>query len=364
VSLSTAVVSVDVRGPSGETVHPMNATMAARTPSDILLVGAGPAGIAAALHFRQAGLRVRHVEEGATAQTIRHFPAGVQLFSTRASLALPGFPFPGDPEGSPTREEYIAYLENSISRTGLEVETMTRAVSTEGADGLHRVTLSGADGRHRRVEACNVVVASGGYFAPNILGIPGEDLDSVHHYFRSELIRPGERFLVVGGRNSAVEAAVNIAEAGARVVIAYRKSRLPRAKIKPWLLPRFDAARRSGRLRVRYRAVPTEIVEDGAYLQHEDGSASLEHADAVFLLTGYGPDYRVLRDSAVRFHRRTGRPLFTDETLETKTPGVFLCGTVALSVRGEQATIENTRDHALWMLDTIRARCRAYAAGD
>ena len=357
-------MSVDVYGPSGDTVARMNATIEAPTPSDILLVGAGPAGIAAALHFRQAGLRVRHVEEGATAQTIRHFPAGVHLFSTRASLALPGFPFPGDPEGSPTREEYLAYLEDSISGAGLEVETATRAVATERVDGLHRVTVSGTDGRQRRIEACNVVVASGGYFAPNILGIPGEDLDSVHHYFRSELIRSGGRFLVVGGRNSAVEAAVNIAEAGADVVIAYRKSRLPRAKIKPWLLPRFDAARRSGRLHVRYRAVPTEIVADGAHLRHEDGTVSLEPADAVFLLTGYGPDYRMLRDSAVRFHRRTRRPLFADETLETKTPGVFLCGTVALSVRGEQATIENTRDHALWMLDSIRARCREHAAGD
>jgi thioredoxin reductase (NADPH) len=116
--------------------------------------------------------------------------------------------------------------------------------------------------------------------------------------------------------------------------------------------------RREGRIRVLYRRVPREITPDGAVLVSRDGRTESVTADLVFLLTGYGPDYRLLQRTGVRFHRQTGRPLFDAATLETRTPGVFLCGTVALQIRGEQATIENTRDHALWMLDAIRARSR------
>jgi thioredoxin reductase (NADPH) len=325
---------------------------------DVLLVGAGPAGIAAALHFRSAGLDVLQVEDGDLAQTIRNFPTGVALFSTRGDLALPGYPFGPDPSQSPTREDYIAYLEQTAREAGLAVATHTKAVSAEAAEGVHHVVLEGPDGTRRRAAAASVVVASGGYFSPNVLGIPGEEEPHVHHHFRRELIEAGGRYLVVGGRNSAVEAAVTIAESDARVILAYRKARLPRAKIKPWLLPRFDAARRAGRIIVRYRTVPREITSEGAALADGDGRARGEPADLVFLLTGYGPDYRLLRNAGVPFHRRTGRPLFTAATLETRTPGVFLCGTVALRVDGEQATIENTRDHALRMLDTIRLRSR------
>lgn len=325
---------------------------------DVLLVGAGPAGLAAAVHFRQAGLDVLHIEEGELAQTIRRFPAGVRLFSSRAALALPGFPFGPDPEASPTREEYIAYLEESSATAGLRVETDTTAVSAEAVQGKYRIELRGPDGTRRIAHACSVVVASGGYFFPNTLDIPGEDLPNVHHYFRSEVVSPGARMLVVGGRNSAVEAAVNIAEAGAGATLVYRKSRLPRSRIKPWLLPRLDAQIRAGGIRVRYRSVPREITPQGVVLHEGDGLSRVEPADVVFLLTGYGPDYRLLRTSGVRFHRQTARPLFTGATLETKSPGIFLCGTVALRVEGEQVTIENSRDHALRMLDSIRARCR------
>ena len=328
---------------------------------DVILVGAGPAGLAAALHFRRAGLDLLHVEEGKLAQTIRRFPAGVRLFSTRASLALPGLPFGPDPDSSPTREEYIAYLEESVAAAGLEVESTTTAVSAEAGSNSYQVDLSGADGTRRKVETGSIVVASGGYFFPNILDIPGENQPHVHHYFRSEIVRSGDRMVVVGGRNSAIEAAVNSAEAGAQALLVYRKSRLPRSKIKPWLLPRLDTQIRAGRIRVQYRSVPIEVTPRGVVLQETDGNSRLEPADAVFLLTGYGPDYRLLRDAGVRFHKRTARPLFDEATLETRSPGIFLCGTVALRVGREQATIENSRDHALLMLDSISARARARA---
>ncbi|MFO8043779.1 MAG: NAD(P)-binding domain-containing protein [Alkalispirochaeta sp.] len=335
---------------------------AGRTAHDVLLVGAGPAGLAAAVHFRQAGLDVLHIEEGEVAQTIRRFPSGVRLFSTRADLALPGLPFGPNGDSSPTREEYIAYLEESAAAAGLAVETATTAVSAEARSGGYAVDLYNALGTRRTVETGSVVVASGGYFFPNTLDIPGEDQPHVHHYFRSEIVNSGERMVVVGGRNSAIEAAVNIAEAGAEALLVYRKSRLPRSQIKPWLLPRLDAELRAGRIRVQYRSVPREVTPQGVVLRDADGGSYLQPADAVFLLTGYGPDYRLLQGAGVRFHKRTARPLFSQTTLETRSPGIFLCGTVVLRVGREQATIENSRDHALLMIDSIRARSARAAA--
>ena len=337
---------------------------AGRSVQDVLLVGAGPAGLAAAAHFRRAGLDLLHVEEGELAQTIRRFPAGVRLFSTRADLALPGLPFGPDPASSPTREEYIAYLEESAAAAGLEVESATTALSVEAREGRYYVELGGADGTRRTVETGSIVVASGGYFFPNILGIPGEDQPHVHHYFRSEIVSSAERMVVVGGRNSAIEAAVNIAEAGAQALLVYRKSRLPRSKIKPWLLPRLDTQIRAGRIRVQYRTVPIEVSPGGVVLRRAEGGSQFQPADALFLLTGYGTDYRILREAGIRFHKRTARPLFNQATLETRSPGIFLCGTVALRVGGKQATIENSHNHALLMMDSIKARARAGGRSD
>ncbi|MFW5827368.1 MAG: NAD(P)-binding domain-containing protein, partial [Alkalispirochaeta sp.] len=124
---------------------------------------------------------------------------------------------------------------------------------------------------------------------------------------------------------------------------------------------RLDAQRRTGRIRIRYRSVPHEITPKGVLLSEVNGRSSIEPADTVFLLTGYGPDYRLLRALGVRFHKQTGRPLFAEATLETRRPGVFVCGTVALKLNGEAVTIENSRDHALQMLDSIRARRNSLA---
>lgn len=334
-------------------------TIPRSSPLDALVVGAGPTGLAAAAHLRGHGLSPWVVEEGLVAQTIRNFPRGVRLFSARENLTLPGLPFPGEPTSSPTREDYLAYLEAAPRRAGLEVATNTRAVTIRPREGSHGVVLANGDGKRYELTARNVIVASGGYFFPNVLGIPGEDLPYVHHYFRAELVDQLGRYVVVGGRNSAIEAAVHIAEAGAGVVIVYHKARLPRSKIKPWLLPRFDRQRRAGRIVVRYRSSPSKIGDGYVHLRGRSAEDETEYGDAVFLLTGYGPDYRLLKEAGVRFHRQTGRPLFDPKTLETKTPGIFVCGTVALKIRGEQQTIENGRDHAAAMLPRITHRVGA-----
>ncbi|MBN1420076.1 MAG: NAD(P)-binding domain-containing protein, partial [Planctomycetes bacterium] len=224
-----------------------------RTPSsphDLVLIGAGPCGLAAAAEFRRAGLRYVHLEAGELAQTVRNFARKVRLFSTRDRLEIGGVPFGPDPRESPTREEFLAYLRQVTRTLGLRVRLNTRVVRIRSRAGLHVVEATRAGRSIVSVPARNVVVASGGYYAPRRLGIPGEDAPNVSHYVRDFGGHRGKRVLVVGGRNSAVEAAAAFAQRGARVTLAYRGARIPRKMIKPWLLPPFDAARAEGRIAV------------------------------------------------------------------------------------------------------------------
>ncbi len=318
---------------------------------DVVLIGAGPAGLAAAAHLLDASLDLVHLEEGPLAQTIDRYPPGVRLYSPRRDLEFAGVPFGPDPDASPTREAYLAYLAQVAATLDHDLRLHSPATALHlGGDGEpHRVAHTGPHGASGVLRAQNVVVASGGYYRPIRLDIPGEDRDDVSHYYRGAADAAGRRILVCGGRNSAVEAAVELAEAGATVRLVYRGARLPRARLKPWLLPGLDAARRAGTVKVIYRSVPSAIGDRGVALQQTgaDGTTRTwtEPADLTYLLTGYGPDLDLLRAAGVPVHRRTGRPLFDPDTLQTRTAGVFLCGTVVLKRHGEKATIANTRGH-------------------
>lgn len=323
-------------------------------PYDLVLIGAGPCGLAAAAEFRRAGLRYIHLEAGDLAQTVRNYPHKVRLFSTRDRLEIGGIRFGPRRHESPTREEFLAYLRRVTKELGLRVRLHTPVVQIRSRDGVHLVEAERPGGAMLALSTRNIVVASGGYFSPHLLGIPGEDAPHVSHYVRTFERHRGMRVLIVGGRNSAVEAATAFARCGAHVILAYRGARIPRKRIKPWLLPPFDAARAEGRIAVYLRTVPRAIRGESVDLVRADGEHMRMPADAVYLLTGYGPDYEVLRRAGVPFHARTGRPLFNPRTLETKVPGIFLCGTVVLTWRGGKASIENTKDHGRVILEAMR----------
>ncbi len=320
----------------------------------MVLVGAGPAGIAAAVTFRRAGLRFLHLEGGRLAQTIANFPAGIRLYSSRGELEIDGVPFDSRPEESPSREAYLQYLQAVCEERQLRVGTHTVALSVTPGDHAHQLRARNRDGSPRVIVTRNIAVASGGYYRPVLLGIPGEMLPHVSHYYAGYQDLRQKRVLVVGGRNSAVEAAVELAEHQADVVLAYRGARLPRSQIKPWLLPRLAEQRRRGHLDIRYRTVPLAIEPGRAALLSRGAHEERLDADRVLLLTGYGPDYALLSRAGVPVHRRTGRPLHHPRTLETHVEGIFLCGTVVLKWQGEKASISNTRNHGEVILDNMR----------
>jgi thioredoxin reductase (NADPH) len=323
------------------------------TEHDLILIGAGPCGLAAAADFKQAGLDYVHLETERLAQTIYNFPRKMRLYTKRAGLTVGDVPFGPRPDESPSREEYLEYLRLVVRQLELNVQTYTESESIISQSGGHVLQARRRDGTVARYAARNIVVASGGYYTPVLLGIPGEDQPNVSHYFRSDLPVRGKRILIVGGRNSAIEAATILAQKHADVVLAYRGARLSRKNVKPWILPPLDAARKEGRIRVLYRTVPTSIRDHLVELKTTDAALSKIEVDRVFLLTGYGPDYEFLRRAGIPFHKRNRRPLFNPRTLESRVPGIFLCGTVVLKWNGEKASIENTRDHGRVILENM-----------
>jgi thioredoxin reductase (NADPH) len=321
---------------------------------DLILVGAGPCGLAAAAIFKQAGMKYLHLESGRIAQTIYNFPRKIHLYSKRAGLEIKGVPFLPHPEQSPTREEYIKYLKSAVRKLKLRVMTRVNAQRIITGSKRHLLRAGRRDGKMAEYSARNIVVASGGYFAPVLLHIPGENQPNVSHYFHSEIPARGKTMLVVGGRNSAVEAAIMLAQKQAKVILAYRSSKLPRRLIKLWLLPQLDDACKEGRIHIHYRTVPTRIRNHSVELHTESAGTFHIEADRVFLLTGYGPDFELLKRANIPLHKRTERPLFSSRTLETLVPGIFLCGTVVLKWKGEKASIENTQDHGNVILNNLR----------
>lgn len=321
---------------------------------DLILIGAGPCGLAAASEFKNAGLHYLHLESGQLAQTIYNFPTNVRLFSHPRNLEIGKVPFHPEPYESPTREQYLEYLNRVSFQLGLTVKEYCKVVSITSNAKDHRVCYSKKNGKISEAIAQNIVVASGGYYSPQLLNITGEDQSNVYHYFRSELSFDNEKILVVGGGNSAIEAVITLVKRNAKVIHSYRGTRLPRKKIKPWLLPQFDSAQRCNTIRSLYRTIPSSIHNNQVKLFSDRKKTLTIYVDKIFLLTGYGPDYATLKKASVPFHKRYNRPLFNPKNLETKKSGIFLCGTIVLKWQGEKASIENTSGHGKIILKNLR----------
>jgi thioredoxin reductase (NADPH) len=320
---------------------------------DVVVIGAGPAGIATAVMFKQAGLRFAQFDSGNLAQTIHNFPMKIRLNSLRRNLEIAGIPLGRNPDEPPTREEYLEYLEGVVRRFDLPIMTQTIAEDFVNG-GIHHVLARKGDRTRFEYRSRNIVIATGGFLKPISLDIPGEEQENVSHYFRTEQDLRGMRVLIVGARNSAIEAAITLVQNGADVVLAYRGSRIPWGDIKSWLISPFKSACRKKLIRVIYRTVPVCIQDSRVELETDGSGVEILQFDHIYLLTGYGPDYKLLRNAGVSSHATTGRPIIDSRTLKTRVSGIFLCGTVILRWRGERTSIENTREQGKIILSNLR----------
>ncbi len=284
----------------------------------VALIGAGPIGIELAVALKRAAIPYVHLEASAIASTIHWYPPEMHFHSSAERIAVAGAPFQIPGQEKPTREHYLAYLRSVVQQFSLEIRCYERVEDAQclgdGTFALRTATLTGE--RFYRVD--QIILAIGAMHRPRRLGIPGEDLPHVSHYFRDPHSYFGQRVLIVGGKNSAIEAAIRCQRVGAEVTLCYRGTDFDPAIVKFWLLPEIQAMIRDGRVRMLSGMQPVEILPGITRVRPCHGGALADVAnDFVLLLDLLGVD--VVGDDR--------HPSFDPETMETNVPGVFVAGT-------------------------------------
>jgi thioredoxin reductase (NADPH) len=320
--------------------------------TDLIIVGAGPSGLATAIAATQAGLAHEILEKGVLVNSIFRFPRNMVFFTTPELLEIGGLPFV-TPYEKPTQWEALRYYRRVTDTFGLRIALGEEVLSIAPGDGGFRVTTRRAGGEVVR-ETRNVAVATGYYDHPNRLGIPGEDLPHVFHYYDEPHPFYRKRVIVVGGKNSAAIAALELHRAGATVTLVHRGAALGRS-IKYWIKPDIDNRIQEGAIPARLGARVVEIRPESVALESAVGQETLP-ADAVFLMTGYTPDVGLLRGAGVTIDEATLQPAHDKDTLETNVPGLFIAGALASGRETSRIFIENGRFHGEAIVKTIAAR--------
>jgi thioredoxin reductase (NADPH) len=319
----------------------------AASPVDVLVVGAGPVGLACALEASRQGLSHVVVDKGALLNTLVRWPTHTVFFSTPELLEIGGHPFVAA-SGKPTRREGLVYYRKVAEREGLEICLHESVLSATGSEGLFRVTTS------KGVRSARAVVVATGFFdTPNLLDVPGEDLPKVSHYYTEPFAHAKTDVLVVGGKNSAVEAALDLYRNGARVTMAVRKAAFG-ASVKYWLKPDIENRVKEGSIQAHF---DTRVagIEEGRVVLESWGRKFAIPNDFVFALTGYRPDFPLLRALGIAV---------TDDlhvahdagTMETSVPGLYVAGVVAAGIDIGKLFIENGRLHAVAIVKHLLAR--------
>jgi thioredoxin reductase (NADPH) len=326
---------------------------------DVVVVGAGPAGLATAIAASKSNLSCQVVEKGALVNSLLHYPTEMVFFTTPELMEIGGMPFVS-PYDKPTRLEALRYYRRVSDAFKLDIffdETVvaiTRDPALPESGGSFAVDTLSARGVRRSVHGRTVVVATGAYDVPNRIGVPGEDLPHVSHYYTQPHPFFRKKVVIVGGKNSAAEAALDLYRAGARVTIVHRGQAMGDS-IKYWVKPDIDNRIKEGSIPARFGTRVVEIRPTTVVVERAGAVDELE-ADAVFLLTGYGADTTLLRSAGIAINAETCGPVFDAETFETNVPRLYVVGAMVAGVQSGRIFIENGRFHGEKVIEAIRAR--------
>jgi thioredoxin reductase (NADPH) len=310
--------------------------------SDVLVIGAGPTGLACAIEAQRVGLKVIVVDKGCLVNSIFHYPANMTFFTTPELLEIGDLPF-NTAHQKPTRLEALEYYRRAAEHYRLHVCQYQWVKTVNGDDGDFRITATDRAGRIHDYKARKVIVSTGYYDLANQLGVPGEDLPKVHHYFKEPHPYYDNDVVVVGGKNSAAEAALDLWRHGARVTMVHRDPHLNNS-IKYWVKPDIENRIKNDEITAYFRSTVTEIGIDYVILKTPDGPVHLKN-DFVFALIGYHPDYDFLRALGIELSAEQCRPVCDPETLESNVPGIYVAGVIVAGSRTSEIFIENGRFH-------------------
>jgi len=287
----------------------------------VAVIGAGPIGIELAVALKQAGIDYVHLDAGPVGTTMTWYPLQMQFHSNAERLAISGVPIQTADQQKVTREEFLAYLRAVVLQFELEIRTYERVEAIRRIDDLFELTTN-----RDTLQAENVVLAIGAMHRPRLLAIPGEELPHVSHYFHEPHMYFGQRLVIIGGKNSAIEAAIRCQRAGAHVTLVYRGDDFDPSRVKFWLLPEIRSMLRDNRVNAILSAKPVEIRERFIVLQTPAGLREVP-ADFVLSLTGYEQDTSLFEMAGIGIFGEEKTPGYDEETMETNVPGIFLAGT-------------------------------------
>lgn len=333
--------------------------------TEVLIVGAGPIGIELAVALKREGVPYRQLDAGQIGATIEWYAPQTHFFSSPERIAIAGVPLATLDQSKATREEYLLYLRSVVAQFELEIETFERVTTLAPRPGGGLVATSRGPRGERRWRARHVVLAIGDMHAPQRLGVPGEDLPHVSHYLDEPHRYFRRRLLIVGAKNSAVEAAIRCYRVGARVSLSYRGAEIDPERVKFWLLPEIRALLRDGQVRWLPRTAPREIRPGSVLLERlgDDGEAAGGEpvevaAEEVLLLTGYVQDPDLFAQAGVTLEGPGRKPRYDEATMETDVPGLYVAGTATAGTQlgGSRAFIETTHVHVERIVAAVTGR--------
>jgi thioredoxin reductase (NADPH) len=309
---------------------------------DLLVVGAGPTGMACAIEAQRVGLRSVLVDKGCLVNSLFHYPANMTFFTTPELLEIGDIPF-SSPNQKPTRSEALEYYRKVADHYSLDVRQYERVTRVDGGDLDFRVHTVDRFGHERCHRALKLVIATGYYDLPNYMNIPGEDLPKVAHYYHEPHPYYDHDVLIIGGKNSAAIAALELWRHGARVTVVHRGPGMHK-NVKYWILPDVENRIRNGEVAAFFSSKVLEIRERTVLLETPAGTIEIAN-DFVFALTGYHPDYDFLKSLGIQISGGECRPFCDTQTLESNIPGIYLAGVIVAGARTSEIFIENGRFH-------------------
>ncbi|MFJ7933427.1 YpdA family putative bacillithiol disulfide reductase [Sporosarcina sp. NPDC096371] len=315
---------------------------------DAIVVGGGPCGLSAAIELQQMGLDVLIIEKGNIVNSIYNYPTHQTFFSSSIKLSIGDIPFITAID-KPKRNDALVYYRKVAELKKVVVNSFEKVADVrKQSEGFHVVTDKGD------YFATYVVIATGYYDNPNQLDVEGENLPNVFHYFKEAHPFFGKKVVVIGGKNSSVDAALELERAGASVTVVYRGSDYS-PSVKPWILPGFDSLVRSGEIDMHFNANVVNITESTVTIEQAGATFEVEN-DFVFAMIGYHPDYSFLKGIGITTDQASGRPTFDEETMETNVEGLFIAGVISAGNNANEIFIENGKFHGGMIARAIAAK--------
>jgi thioredoxin reductase (NADPH) len=317
---------------------------------DIVCIGAGPTGLATAIEAKRAGMRPLVIDKACLCNSIFRYPVNMVFFTTPELLEIGDLPLVCAAE-KPTRIEALKYYRRVTEHYGLELRLYERVLYVEGHDGNFTVVTQTEKGTKEKYRGRKIAVATGYYDLPNELGVPGENLAQVSHYYTEPHPFWNQDVVVIGGKNSAAEAALDLYRNGARVTLIHRGKELGKT-IKYWVRPDIENRIKAGQIQALLDARVDEITKDAVVVEHHAQTKRVA-AKQVFALTGYHPDFSFIESLGVKLDAESRRPTLDPNTLESNVPGIHLAGVVIGGRHTGEIFIENGRFHGKQIIQAL-----------